>query len=216
MRLFVDSASPPAIAEALAAGYIFGVTTNPTRLRRDGARRGGLSQLVRAAAAAGAQEIHLQVFAQRADEIVPEARTLHALDASRVVVKIPATSQGLAAAARAAAAGVPVTVTAAYTVLQVLAADLAGARYAAVYVNRLREAGSDPFSVIERMLEVIRAQRLGVQILAASLHAVEDLERLARLGVPAATLPVELIAQVTESPDTRAAVRAFDEDARYV
>lgn len=62
MRLYVDSADLNAIERALATGYVHGVTTNPTLLRRAGLHRDDIPTLVRSAVAAGADEIHLQVL----------------------------------------------------------------------------------------------------------------------------------------------------------
>src|SRR5206468_3131833 len=55
MRLYVDTADGHAITQAAATGFVFGVTTNPTLLRRASVRRTDLAHrgLPRAAGAAG-------------------------------------------------------------------------------------------------------------------------------------------------------------------
>lgn len=212
MRLYVDSADRAAIRRALATGYAAGVTTNPTLLRRAGLRRTDLPDLVRMVGNAGA-EIHLQVLAASADGMVGDGAWLHALDPARVVVKVPASSAGLAAGARLAAEGVGVTVTAAYAVRQVVLAGSIGARYVAVYLGRLRDAGLDALAVIGEMLAVMRVQQIPARLLVASIRTPEDVEALAALGAPCATLPPDLLLALPEVAETVEAVRAFQADA---
>ena len=47
MRIYVDSAERDAMRAALATGWVWGVTTNPTLLRRAGVRTGDVPGLVR-------------------------------------------------------------------------------------------------------------------------------------------------------------------------
>ncbi len=212
MRLYVDSADRAAIQRALSTGYAAGVTTNPTLLRRAGLRRGDLPALVRTAADAGAEEIHLQVLAPGVEGMISDGRWLQELDPARVVVKVPATLDGYAAASRLAAAGVRVTVTAVYVPRQLLLAEAVSARYAAVYMSRMRDAGQDALAVIAAMLQVTRAQQMELRLLVASVRTPEDVEALAALGAPCATLPLDLFLALPDVPDTEDASRVFEED----
>lgn len=216
MRLYVDTADADTIVNAQATGFVYGVTTNPTLLRRADRHRSDLAQLVQVAVAAGLQEIHLQVFADDVEGIAADASELSGLDPAHVVVKVAATAAGFRAAAHLARKGVPITITAVYTVRQVLLAGLMGARYAGVYLGRMRDAGQDAFAIISDMLETIRAQQMDLRLLVASVRATEEVERLAKLGVPAMTLPPELLFALPEAPGTSEAVLAFREDIRHL
>jgi transaldolase len=216
MRIYIDSADQAAIREALASGYVYGVTTNPTILRRAGVRAGEVPNLVRAAVAAGARELHLQTYAADTAEILREARALVALDPDRVTAKIPATPAGYAAAAQLAAAGVRVTLTAVYTVRQAVLAGSVGAQYIAVYLGRMRDSGMDALGVVEAMQRALDVQRLPVAILAASIRDPAEIDALAALGVATATLPATVLRQLPDSPATTAAADAFAEDARAI
>ncbi len=213
MRLYVDSAERAVIQRALSAGYAAGVTTNPTLLRRAGLRRGDLPAFVRDVGEAGAGEIHLQVLAPTVDGMINDGEWLHALDPARVLVKLPASGEGLAASARLAPRGVGVTVTAAYAVRQVVLAESIGARYAAVYLGRMRDAGMEPLAVIGEMLKVMRIQQMKARLLVASVRTPEDVEALAALGAPCVTLPPDLFFALPRVAATADAVRAFQEDA---
>ena len=216
MRLYIDSADPATIQRALSTGYAVGVTTNPTLLRRAELRRGDLPALVRTAADAGAKEIHLQVLAPTVDGMIGDGRWLHELDPDRVLVKVPSTGEGLAAGVRLSAEGVGITVTAVYAPRQIVLAGSVGARYAAVYLGRLRDAGQDPLMVIGAMLHITREQRMGLRLLVASVRTPEDVEALAALGAPCATLPPDLFFALPDVDATLKAARAFQEDAEHL
>lgn len=215
MRLYVDTADANTITEAAATGFVFGVTTNPTLLRRAGLRRRDLTPLVRTAVSAGLHEIHLQVFSDDATAMIADARALYALEPRHVVVKIPATAAGFRAA-NVLREEMPITITAVYAVRQVVLAGVVGARYAAVYLGRLRDAGQDAAAVLHDMLAAVRAQQMDVHLLVASVRTVEDVERLAQLGIPAVTLPPPILWGLPDADGTAQAVQGFRDDIGHL
>ncbi len=216
MRLFVDTADTDALTRAQATGYVFGVTTNPTLLRAASLTRADLPVLVQRAVGAGLQEIHLQVLAEDAEGMLRDARALHALDPTHVVVKIPATATGFRAASIASKEGLRLTITAVYAVRQVVLTETVGAEYAAVYFGRLRDAGQDAIALLRGMLETVRAQRLTTRLLVASVRSADDVETLAQLGVPAVTLPPPILFALPDHAGTAQAVQAFHKDSVHL
>lgn len=216
MRILVDTAELEAVREALATGFVAGVTTNPTLLRRARVSASGVGDLARAILAAGAGELHLQATAGDADGLVAQARELIALDPERVHIKLVATPHGYRAAATLAGEGVQVTLTGVYTARQVLVAHSVGARSVAVYLGRLRDSGQDPLAVVGRMQAVLNAQRSGVEILAASIREAGELVDLALLGVASATVAPSVLSRMLESDATAAAAAAFADDAEAI
>ena len=215
MRLYVDTADGHAITQAAATGFVFGATTNPTLLRRATLRRTDLAPLVQTAVHAGLREVHLQVFSDDATAMVTDARMLYALDPRHVVVKIPATTAGFRAA-HDLREEMPITVTAVFTARQVLLAGIVGARYAAVYLGRLRDAGQDAAATLAGMLAAVRAQQMDVRLLIASVREASDVEMLAQLGIPAVTLPPALLLALPDAAGTAQAVRAFQDDIGHL
>ncbi len=213
MRILIDSADIQAVEQALKTGYVYGVTTNPTLLQRARVRIGDVPALARAVLELGAHELHLQVYSPETAEMLEQARQLFDIDPRRVVVKIPVTAAGYAAAARLVIEGVRVTLTAVYTVAQVVLAQSINAHYVAVYVGRMRDDGLDALGLVRQMQGVLNVQHAGVEILAASIRAPVEVEQLAEIGVPAVTLPLEVLRQLPESPQTAAAAAAFVEAA---
>jgi transaldolase len=216
VRIYVDSAEIAAIKAALATGYVYGVTTNPTLLRRAGVRIGDVPALAQEALGLGAQEIHLQTYAAETQGMIHDGAALARLDPARVVVKIPATAAGYAAAAALTAQGVRVTLTAVYTVPQAILAGSVGAAYIAVYLGRSRDAGLDPFGLVGQMQRIFDTQRLPVEILAASVRDPAEIETLAALGVATVTLPPVVLDALLDSPATATAAAAFLADAEAI
>ncbi len=218
MRIYVDSAERDAIQAALATGWVEGVTTNPTLLLRAGVQAADVPRLVRDTLAGGAREMHLQTYAEDAAGIVAEGRALAALDAvrGRVVVKILATPAGYVAARQLVARGLRVTLTAVYTVRQVILADAVGAAYVAVYLGRVRDAGGDPLALVGAMQQAIRAAGSPLAILAASVRESTEIEALALLGIATVTLPPAVLGTLLDAPATAAAAATFSRDARAI
>ncbi len=216
MRIYIDSADIREIREALASGFVYGVTTNPTLLRRANVRAEGVPGLAREAIASGARELHLQTYAGGLEGMVREGTSLAQLDPERVVVKIPATAVGYAAAAQLTAQHLRVTLTAVYTVRQAVLAQSVGAHYIAVYLGRMRDAGLDALGLVGQMQRTLDIQRAGAQILAASVRAPEEIEALAELGLATVTLPLQVLRQLAESPQTATAAATFLEDATAI
>ncbi len=214
MQILVDSAELAAVGAALATGFVAGVTTNPTLLRRAGVPAVAVPDLARQVFAAGAGELHLQVYAADAEGMLREGRALAALAPGRVYVKLPATPAGYATAAQLAREQVPVTLTAVYTLRQALLSQSVGARYIAVYVGRMRDAGLDALGLIGQMQALLRAQGASVTILAASIRDPEEVPALAALGVGAATIAPPVLAELLASEHTARAAAAFAVDAR--
>jgi transaldolase len=214
MNILIDSADIAAIRRALGSGFVAGVTTNPTLLRRAGVRAAQVPDLAREALAAGARELHLQVYAADAGGMLAEAQQLRALDAERVIVKIPATPAGYRATAQLAHDGARVTITAVYTLRQALLAQSVGARYIAIYLGRMRDAGLDAMALAGEMQALLSAQAAAVTILAASIRDPDEIVALGLAGIGAATLPAAILDRLLESDATAQAAETFDADAR--
>lgn len=209
MHIFIDSADIQTIEQALKSGYVYGVTTNPTLLQRANVRLQQVPSLAKQIIDLGAHELHLQVYAEDSLPMIQDAMRLVEIDPRRVVIKIPATAAGFAAAAHLAPQGIRVTLTAVYTVAQAVLAMSVGAQYIAVYLGRMRDDGVDALALVGQMQRTLNVQHASVEVLAASIRAPAEVEALAELGIAAATLPFDILQQLPESPRTIGAAAAF-------
>ncbi len=111
LRLCIDSASREAAEPLLATGVFHGLTTNPTLLGREALGPTDLAELYAWATAAGAREVFFQAWGEGVAEIMRCAEILQDIGPD-VVIKVPASVPGTSVAARIAAQGRPVLLTA--------------------------------------------------------------------------------------------------------
>jgi transaldolase len=111
LRLFLDSANVDDWRRWFPTGCLYGFTTNPLILQRDGVpcTLEALAGLVSEARRLGARELQLQAWGSADDPAVllACARRLAALDPALVTVKLPCTPAGLEAARALLLEGVP-------------------------------------------------------------------------------------------------------------
>lgn len=214
-HLYLDSADLGELRRCLPHPVVHGVTTNPTLLRRAGIGRGELPGLLARCLELGARQVQAQVYSSEVDGMLEDAEALLSrFQPGRLVVKIPATRQGLDAGARLIARGVPVTWTAVYAPEQAHFAAQLGAAYAAPYLGRLEDAGIDGLALIARMQALV-AQRpsSGTRLLVASVRTREAYLSLLQLGVGSITIPPRLFAELLDHSATLVAERGFLADA---
>lgn len=130
----------------------------------------------------GTGKLFAQVMAADAERMVAEA----ALLSQRVpglVVKIPATAEGLAAIKKLKTMSIPTLGTAVYGAGQGLLAALAGAEYVAPYVNRVDAQGGDGIEMVHELQQLLSLHAPSAQVLAASFKTPR------RAGMPVGGLP---------------------------
>lgn len=216
MRIYVSSAESSVIYTALSSGYVCGVTINPTFLRRANVPTRQVPALIQQAVSWGAQEVHTQVYSDRAARMISEARELSAIDPQHVVVRMPAIPDGYAAAAQLHKQSIRLTLTAVYTLPQVLVAESVGADYIVAYLGRMRDSGLDGMAQIARMQELIHLQEANVTLIAGSVREAIQVEKLGLVGIKAVTLPSAVLEKLLESPFTTQAANIFHDDAQIL
>ena len=214
-HLYLDSAELSELRACLPHPVIHGVTTNPTLLKRAGVGRDALAALLQTAIELGAKQVQAQVTAAQTDAMLEDAeRLLRPFERGQLVVKIPATRDGLRAGAQLSARGVPVTYTAVYVLEQAHFAVQLGAAYAAPYLGRLDDAGIDGLALIAQMQSLVDGS--ATRLLVASVRTREAYLALLRIGVGAVTIPPRLFAELIDHDATIAAERGFLADAGMV
>jgi transaldolase len=209
-HLYVDSADLDELFGILPHPLVYGVTTNPTLMRRSGLRREALPTFLERVRALGARTVHVQVGSSDEAGIMRDARAAVALAPEGFVLpKIPATRAGFAAGGRLAADGLRITYTAVFEPEQALFAALSGAAYAAPYLGRLARRGVDAFSVVARMQRILDRYGPDTRLLVASVRSRDDFLALLDLGVGAITVPPRLMRGLFHHAATLEAERAF-------
>ena len=210
LEIYLDSANLAEISRLSQTLPLAGVTTNPSIMATAGL---GLDELLPALTEilGSNSRFHVQVISNTLEDIIAEARQLHALPFD-IVVKIPANSAGLTAIKHIKQDNIPVLATAIYTVQQGMIAALNGADYLAPYLNRIDNLGFDGGSVVSDLQHFINQYQLPCKLLVASFKNVQQVLQVLKLGVQAITLPLDIAHQMLTTPATDAAVLQFSRD----
>ena len=209
-ELYLDSADCDEIKCLADAMPLAGVTTNPSIMAAGGI---GLQKLLPQLAEilGPSARFHVQVIGNTVEDIVAEAKQLHALPFD-IVIKIPAHSAGLSAIKQIKQYDIPVLATAIYNVQQGWLAALNGADYLAPYLNRIDNHGFDGIGVVSDLQKLIDQYQLSTKLLVASFKNVQQVLQVLKLGVASVTLPLDIARQMLTSPATDAAVDQFSRD----
>jgi transaldolase len=213
-HLYLDSADLADLQTCLPHPAVHGVTTNPTLLRRAGITRATLPKLLNTCIKLGARQVQAQVHAADTEGILADAHQLvREFNPGQLVVKIPATRDGLRAGAELSAEGIPVTYTAVYAPEQAHFAAQLGAAYAAPYLGRLEDSGVDGLALIGQMQSLVSRSGANTRLLVASVRSRAAYLALLELGVGSITIPPKLFSELFDHSATLDAERGFLADA---
>ena len=211
-HLYLDSADLADLRTCMPHPAVHGITTNPTLLRRAGISRATLPKLLHTAIKLGAKQVQAQVHAADTDGILADAEELvREFNPGQLVVKIPATREGLRAGAELSAGGIPVTYTAVYAPEQAHFAGQLGAAYAAPYLGRLEDSGVDGLALIGQMQSLLAGT--STRLLVASIRSRAAYLALLELGVGSITIPPKLFTELFDHSATLNAEQGFLADA---
>lgn len=212
MQFFIDTADIEEIRRARQMGLVDGVTTNPSLLAK--ACGPGQDWRDRAAEIVALVDgpVSLEVFATGAEAMLQEARGLVQLGPN-VVVKIPATEQGIIAVRELAQAGIRTNVTLVFSPLQALLAAKAGAAFVSPFVGRLDDIGHRGMQLVEEILTVYRQYAFSTQIIVASIRSPEHVREAALMGAHISTIPFKVLVGLLRHPLTEQGLARFAQDA---
>jgi transaldolase len=192
-----------------------GITTNPVLLQRAGVpcTLPSVTQLARAALDdRGVGEFMLQAWGGDAASLVSTGAAIASLDSglNRVVVKLPLTRDGVAAARVLGKDGARICMTACYNQQQAFVACGLGAEYVAPYLGRMSDSGKDGVAECAAMAALIKGMGGSTRVLVASLRSASQLPALAALGCNTFTYSPAIAAELLREPLTDAAAADFE------
>jgi fructose-6-phosphate aldolase 1 len=212
MELYLDTADVAAVKRLSRILPLQGVTTNPSIVAKEGKPLWEVLPALRDALG-GNGKLFAQVMASDAEQMVAEA-LLMTQRVSGLVVKIPATREGLAAIKKLKGMNIPTLGTAVYGAGQGLLSALAGAEYVAPYVNRLDAQGGDGIAMVKELQALLNLHAPHSKVLAASFRTPRQAMDCLLAGCQSITLPVDVAEQLLDTPAVQAAVEKFDADWR--
>ena len=214
IRFFLDTAEVKDWEAWLPTGLFYGVTTNPLLLERAqvACTVDSLARLVEKALDLGVSEVQVQTWGETVEMLIQRGQALAGLNPA-VVVKVPITQVGTAAAAKLVQAGVRVTLTGIYAVHQVLIGAAIGAEYVAPYLGRINDSGHDGRQMVAQMQQALKGVQSQTRVLTASIRDVADIAELATADVDTFTFSSAIAAQFFQVPATLTAVADFERAA---
>lgn len=205
MKFFVDTANINEIKEANELGILDGVTTNPSLVAKEGVdfheRIAEIAKLVPGSVSA-------EVISLDAEGMIEEGKTLAAISGN-ITVKVPMTVDGLKAVKAFAELGIKTNVTLIFSVPQALLAARAGATYVSPFLGRLDDIGHDGLQLISDIADIFSTHGLPTQIIAASVRHPVHVSEAAKRGAHIATIPLNVIKQLTGHPLTDKGIEKF-------
>jgi|GEM_PF-11458 len=212
MKIFLDTANAEEIRKGMSMGLVDGVTTNPTLIARE---KKPFDSVVREILAMVPGPVSLEAVSTEREAIVQEGRKLAAL-AKNVVVKIPVTTEGLAATKQLAQEGIRVNTTLVFTPIQALLAAKAGASYVSPFVGRLDDIGEDGMRVVEDTRKAFQNYGYKTEIIVASVRNPMHVYRAAIIGADVVTMPYQVLEKLISHPKTKEGLQLFAEDWQKV
>lgn len=209
MRLFLDTASIKEIESAAKWGVLSGVTTNPTLLAKEG--WSSPEEAIRGISSVIGGPISIEVLSSAATGMVEEARR-YASISPQVVIKLPITTEGLAAATALRKEGIGTNITLVFSAAQALLAAQTGSNYVSVFVGRWDDISTDGIAVVNEAAEIFRLHGIKTEIIAASIRHPLHVLRAAQAGAHIATIPFKVLEQMVNHPLTTTGIEKFLSD----
>ncbi|QEH67990.1 fructose-6-phosphate aldolase [Cellulosilyticum sp. ST5] len=208
MKLFVDTANTEEIRKANDLGVICGVTTNPSLIAREGLE---FKSVIKEITEIVDGPISAEVISLEAPKMVEEALELAKIH-KNIVIKLPMTEEGLKATKQLTAKGIKTNVTLIFSAAQALLAARAGATYVSPFLGRLDDVGAEGMQLVRDIAEIFDIHGIETEIIAASVRSPLHVVDAAKAGAHIATVPYNVIIQMTKHPLTDNGIQRFLKD----
>ena len=205
MELFIDSADLDELRQCVAGGLVDGVTTNPSLVAKTGQP---FHDTVVAICELVGGPVSAEVTALDTESMLAQGRELAALH-EHVVVKLPLTTDGMAACRALSDDGIKTNVTLCFSAVQGLLAAKAGATYVSPFIGRLDDIGQAGMDLIRDLRQVFDNYGFETKILAASIRHTEHLLQAALAGADASTIPASVFNKLLNHPLTDSGLDRF-------
>jgi len=209
MEIFLDTANTDEISEILQWGIIKGITTNQKIfLKEKGCNFEEQSK-----------KILKMVFPHpvslegpnNLDELLNTAME-YSKWGENVVIKVPmlADGSGLKAVRILETQGIKTNVTAMMSVNQALLAIEAGASYASLFFNRIKDSGDNSVEVVKQSRGIIDNGGFKTKLIVGSIRSPNDVVEIASANPHVITIPYKILKQMPYHQATVSTLEEFD------
>lgn len=211
--LFIDGISDKAL-KLFSTGFFAGLTTNPSILKRDRPEmnfRDSLSFLNKISGLhfvqGSVENLNwLSYLREKSKEINPE----------KFVIKLPWEPLKCAEiVSDIKKLGFKICATAVYTVNQYYLAEISETDYVAVYFDRMKQSGMNPFKLIKNILSIKSSNPKAPRLLVASIKSVEDANEILIAGADDLTLPPKVASDFLKGTFPMKDFDKFEQDFKF-
>lgn len=220
MKIFVDTANLEEIKAAMDAGFVDGVTTNPSLLAKEPKTKfeehiGKIIKILNGYRSGSIyKHLSVEVFSREPEKIFEQARYFQELfDYPALSVKVHVGWSELGIIRQIDNYGISVNCTACMTVSQAVWAAKSGARYASLFWGRIRDGRNhplaedwmisgalsaedfDPFSVVRRTREIFNREKFRCEIITGSMRSIWDVRDAMLAGAHIVTVPYKFFSE---------------------
>ena len=210
MKLFIDSADVKEIYQCLETGFISGVTTNPTLIKRSGRKP---DDVYRELITLGVEDLSMEVVGNRDEMMTESSRLVDQFGPDVSTIKVPCTPDGLQVCRYLSLQAIKVNVTLIFSAAQAILAAKAGAMYSSVFVGRCDDNSIAGLEVVRSVAEVYGRQGVKTQVLSASIRDVYKVTRSFYNGASIVTMPPAIFNKMYNHVLTDAGMVQFNIDA---
>ena len=214
MRFFIDTANVEDIKKANDMGVICGVTTNPSLIAKEGKNFNDVIKEI-TSIVDGPISGEVKATTVKAEDMIVEAREIAKIH-KNMVVKIPMTVEGLKAVKVLSKEEIKTNVTLIFSANQALLAARAGATYVSPFLGRLDDISTDGLELIRTIADIFATHDIDTEIISASVRHPIHVTECALAGADIATVPYNVIEQMTRHPLTEQGIEKFKKDYEAV
>lgn len=210
MEIFLDTANTDEISEILEWGIIKGITTNQKIfLKEKGCNFEEQSKKILKLVEPNPVSLE---GPNNLDELLETARE-YSNWGKNVVIKVPmlADGSGLKAVKILENEGIKTNVTAMMSVNQAFLAISAGASYASLFYNRIKDSGSNPVEVIKGSRAIIDNGGFKTKLIVGSIRDPSDVIEITSANPHIITIPYKILKQMPYHERTVSTLEEFED-----
>lgn len=213
MDLFIDTANINEIREIAEWGVLSGVTTNPSLLAKEG--NIDPAKVIKEITSIVDGPISAEVISLDKNGMVKEARQLAKIS-DNITIKIPMTSEGLAAVKVLSKDNIMTNVTLVFSPNQALLAATVGATFVSPFVGRLDDIGHNGMEIVKQIVEIFDIYGYDTQVITASVRHPQHVIEAAMIGSHIATIPYSVFKLMVKHPLTDSGIEKFLSDWKII
>jgi len=209
MEIFLDTANIEHIKEIHEWGLMTGVTTNQKIFLKE---KGCNFETQAKKILKMVEPLPVSLEGPNTfDELIENAREYNTWG-KNVVIKVPmlANGDGLRAVKILSEEGIKTNVTAMMNLNQAFLAITAGATYASLFFNRIRDNGDDPVEIVKQAKQAIDEGGYKTKIIVGSIRSPEDITEIINTQAHVVTIPYKILKEMPHHERTESTLVEFE------